>query len=218
MTSSVRPVALAGSHLRDTRHVCAFFRDDEEEYQVLGPFVREGLDCGDRAVHVLAPDRRDRHLRRLAAAGIDTAAAEARGQLEVRSDADTYPPFGRFAAARLISLSAGLGGGDAARRFPRSRIVCRMDWIDGDRALADDVIEFESRVNEVWRRHDDVVICTYNVRQLSGDAVIDVMRTHPMVILGGVLHRNPFFVPPEQYLPEFRRRRAERGVSLQPPD
>jgi len=29
-----------------------------------------------------------------------------------------------------------------------------------------------------------------------------------VVILGGILHRNPFFIPPEQFLPEFRKRRA----------
>jgi hypothetical protein len=27
--------------------------------------------------------------------------------------------------------------------------------------------------------------------------VIDIMRTHPMVIIGGILQQNPFFVPPD---------------------
>jgi hypothetical protein len=37
---------------------------------------------------------------------------------------------------------------------------------------------------------------------------MDIMRTHPMVILGGVLQENPFFVPPDEFLLEL----AERGV------
>ena len=36
---------------------------------------------------------------------------------------------------------------------------------------------------------------------------MDVMRTHPMVIIGGVLQENPFFVPPDEMLAELRRRR-----------
>lgn len=40
------------------------------------------------------------------------------------------------------------------------------------------------------------------------DAVIDIMRAHPMVILGGILQRNPFFVPPEQFVSDFRKRRT----------
>ena len=34
------------------------------------------------------------------------------------------------------------------------------------------------------------------------------MRTHPMVVVGGVLQQNPFFVPPDEFLAELRGRRA----------
>jgi hypothetical protein len=41
--------------------------------------------------------------------------------------------------------------------------------------------------------------------------VMDIMRTHPVVIIGEVLQENPFFVPPDQFLLEIReRRRAAR--------
>lgn len=217
VSNGTPPIALAGSHLSDTRHVCAFFRSEDEEYEVLLPFIQDGFDCGDRAVHVLNPDARDGHLRRLTAAGIDTAVAEARGQLELHSNADTYLPDGRFDQDRMLEVFERLAGGDAELGFPRSRIVCRMDWAAaGGRALIDDVIEFESRVNDVWRRHDDIVVCTYHVRQLSGDAVIDVMRTHPMAIIGGALQRNPYFVPPERFAPDLRERRVEREVHHPP--
>ena len=33
------------------------------------------------------------------------------------------------------------------------------------------------------------------------------MRTHPMLIIGGILHENPFFVPPEEFLQELHTRR-----------
>ncbi len=36
---------------------------------------------------------------------------------------------------------------------------------------------------------------------------MDIMRTHPMVIIGGLLQENPFFVPPDEMLAELRRRR-----------
>lgn len=201
------PIALAGAQLGDTRHVCAFFRSDDEEYDVLLPFIKDGFDGGDRAIHVVNPDKRDDHLHRLAAAGIDTAAAEARGQLEVQANTDTYLRDGRFDQDQMLAEFERWASGNAGP-FPRSRMVCRMDWAAEGGALVDDVIEFESRVNDVWRRHDDAVVCTYRLGQFRGDAVIDIMRTHPLVIIGGVLHRNPFFVPPEQFVPEFRARRA----------
>ncbi len=36
---------------------------------------------------------------------------------------------------------------------------------------------------------------------------MDIMRTHPVVIVGEVLQENPFFVPPDQFLLEIRERR-----------
>jgi hypothetical protein len=35
---------------------------------------------------------------------------------------------------------------------------------------------------------------------------MDIMRTHPMVIVGGVMRENPFFVPPDAFLRELRER------------
>jgi hypothetical protein len=37
--------------------------------------------------------------------------------------------------------------------------------------------------------------------------IVDIMRTHPMFIIGGVLQENPFFVPPDGFLRELRERR-----------
>ena len=39
------PISLAGSQLGETRHVCAFFNNDEEEYRILLPFIKDGLKC-----------------------------------------------------------------------------------------------------------------------------------------------------------------------------
>jgi len=209
MRTPAASISLAGSTLGDTRHVCAFFNNDDEEYHVLLPFIKDGFDRGDKAIHVVNAGQRHDHLQRLATVGVDTAAAETRGQFELRTNTDTYLRDGRFDQERMLAVFEQLAGGNATHGFPLSRIVCRMDWLADGKPAVDDVIEFESRVNDIWRRHDDAVICTYQLQQFSGDAVIDIMRTHPMVIIGGTLHRNPFFVPPDQFVPEFRRRRAK---------
>jgi hypothetical protein len=207
------PISLAGSQLGETRHVCAFFTSDEEEYRVLLPFIKDGLKSGDKAVHVLNPQQRQDHLQRLAAAGIDPAAAQRSGQLELRINTEVYLPDGRFDQDRMLRVFEQLASGNAGGGFPLSRICCRMDWAVQDRSHVDDVIEFESRVNDVWLRHDDAVICTYHLGQFGGDAVIGIMRTHPMVIVGGILQQNPLFVPPDEFLQEFRQRRVGRSSS-----
>ena len=205
------PLSLAGSQLGEVRHVCALFANDDEEYRVLLPFIREGLSCGDKAVQVVNTEQRDEHFRRLTAVGIDARACEESGQLEIHNNTDVYLQDGHFDQDRMFATFEEIASsGRSAGRFPMSRIVCQMDWASGDPSWIEDVIEFESRVNDVWRRYDDVVICTYHLSKLSGDEVIDIMRTHPMVIIGGHLQQNPFFTRPEEFLREFRGRRSRQ--------
>ncbi|MFN7996643.1 MAG: MEDS domain-containing protein [Bryobacteraceae bacterium] len=210
MKSGARPIPFAGSQLGESRHVCAFFNNEDEEYRVLLPFIKDGFKCGEKAIHVVNPDQRPDHLQRLAAAGIDAISAQQIGQLEVLTNTETYLRNGRFDQDRMLEVFEQLASGNAPGSFPLSRIVCRMDWAveNGQR---DSVVEFEARVNDVWRHHDDAVICTYHLPKFGGDTVIDILRTHPMVIIGGILQQNPFFVPPEVFLREFRKRREQRA-------
>ena len=205
------PISLAGSQLGAVRHVCAFFSNDDEEYRVLLPFIREGLSHGDKTVNVINPEARQDHQQRLAQAGIDSTAHQRSGQLQIRINTEVYLRDGRFDQDRMLAAFEQMAASArSAEGFPMSRIVCRMDWASGDRSRIQDVIEFESRVNDVWQRYDDAVICTYHLGQLSGDAVVDIMRTHPLVIIGGHLQQNPFFTQPEEFLREFRGRRSGR--------
>ncbi len=213
MRKTAAPISFAGSQLDEARHVCAFFNNDEEEYRVLLPFIKDGFERGDKAVHVVNPDQRNDHLQRLTSAGIDPTAAHRIGQFELRTNTETYLRNGHFDQDRMLEIFEHLASGNARGGFPLSRIVCRMDWAVESGWHVDDVVEFESRVNDVWRRHDDAVICTYHLQKFGGDTVIDIMRTHPMVIIGGILQENPFFVPPEEFLRELRERRARRTTS-----
>jgi hypothetical protein len=209
MSKGAAPISLAGSQLGNTRHVCAFFNSEDEEYLVLLPFIKDGFACGDKAIHLVNPNQQADHLQRLTAAGIDTAAAQRTGQLEVRTNTDAYLLDGRFDQHRMLQVFEELAG-NKNRDFPLSRIVCRMDWAGERRTDVDELIQFESRVNDLWTRYDDAVICTYHLNRFGGDTVIDVMRTHPVVIVGGILQQNPFYVPPEQFLREVRDRRSAR--------
>ncbi len=82
-----------------------------------------------------------------------------------------------------------------------------MEWALLDKPGVDDLVEYETRLNYVLPKYDDPVICTYDLSKFSASVVMDIMRTHPVVIIGEVLQENPFFVPPDQFLLELRERR-----------
>jgi hypothetical protein len=91
-----------------------------------------------------------------------------------------------------------------------------MEWALVDLPGVEDLIEFETRVNHVIPKYDDTVICTYDLTKFGASVVIHALRTHPVVIIGGLMQENPFFVPPDQMLLEIRERRtAHKSTSME---
>jgi DcmR-like sensory protein len=97
-----RPIRLAGSTLGNRAHICAFFNSPEDVYRILLPFIKEGLELGEKAVHTVDPRRRDEHIRRLASAGIDVTAVHKNGQFELRDCTDTHVRGGQFDLRRHV--------------------------------------------------------------------------------------------------------------------
>src|SRR5215216_161049 len=123
MKNAAPSIRLAGSQLNESRHVCAFFHSADEEYRVLLPFIKDGFECGDKAIHVVSQNRCSDHLKRLGTIGIDPTAAEQSGQLELRTSTETYLQDGRFDQDRMLEAFEQLASGNAEGGFPLSRIV-----------------------------------------------------------------------------------------------
>src|SRR5260370_38693489 len=90
MTTHEHSVELAGVNLAGRNHVCAFFNTIDEEHRVLGSFYKDGLARGEKAAHIVDPENREEHLKRLAEAGINVQQAMDTGQLEVVPWTDPY--------------------------------------------------------------------------------------------------------------------------------
>ena len=57
------PSSLADSQLGEIPHVfCAFFNSDDEGYRVFPPFIKDGFECDEKAVHIVNPAHRHDHL------------------------------------------------------------------------------------------------------------------------------------------------------------
>jgi hypothetical protein len=198
-------VTLAGSAVKRRCHACAFFHDREEEYRLLLPFVQEGFEQQDKIFQIVDARHRNERLRRIGALGIDLAAAEQSGQLEVRAWENAHLREGRFDQYAMLTLVEEVLG-KGKEQFGLTRFWANMEWSLEDFPGVDDIVEYESRLNDVTSRFDDVVVCTYDLNRFSATVVMDILRTHPQVIVGGILQENPFYVPPEQFLGELRAR------------
>ena len=188
-------------------HICAFFNGFDEQHRVLRSFIKEGFERGDKAFHIVDPELWEDHLKRLAEAGIDVEQAMDTGQLELRRWQDAYLRDDRFDQDAMLALLEEVLQSAAAAGYPLTRFVSRVEPALVEKSGVDSWLEYETRVNYVVPKYDDPVICTYDLSKFSASIVMNMMRTHPVVIIGGVLQENPFFVPPDQFLLEIRQRR-----------
>lgn len=156
--SANEPIRFASSILDEQRHVCAFFHNSDEEYRVLLPFIKDGLERGEKAFHIVDPKLRNEHRRRLASAAIDVERAESSGQFELRNWEDAYLRDGHFDQDRMLALIQEVLESGPKRGFVRTRLVAHMDWALEDRPGVDDLVEYETRLNYLLPKYKDPVI------------------------------------------------------------
>jgi hypothetical protein len=200
---SLEPVLFAGGVLDQFRHVCAFVNGRDEQDRFLDPFVTEGVEYGEKLIFLVDPAERGarvNHLRRL---GLDVPALLEGHRCELRTWTETYLRGGQFDQFAMLDL---LDEFLIETPFPRIRMVADMAWASGQEDVGKRLIEFEARANFVHANHQHVVICVYDVAKFDGAFVMDILRTHPMVLVGGMLQLNPFFVPPDEFLKELEQR------------
>jgi MEDS: MEthanogen/methylotroph, DcmR Sensory domain len=210
--SSIR---CADGSLGGHRHVCAFFNDLDEEHRVLRSFFKDGFDRGEKATHIVEVDKRADYLRRLAAADINVREMMDAGQLEVLPWTDMYVRDHRFDQDAMLASVEELIQSGATAGYPRTRLVGHhMDWLFLDQPAVNNLLQYEARLNGVLSKYNAPVICNYDLSKISASVAMDIMRTHPLVIVGGLLRENPFFVPPDEFLLEIRGRRLPRSQGI----
>ena len=82
-------------------------------------------------------------------------------------------------------------------RYKLSVVECRA-LENVARGLNDAAAE-QARLRSVTREIADspvVILCQYDRRRFPGSQIVTALLTHPIVILGDNVARNPYFVPP----------------------
>ena len=194
MSESPAAIRLAGEDLGDHRHVCVVADGERDAYATLMPFIVDGFAAGDRAFHMIDPQLRNDHLRRLASSGIDVPAALASHQLEVLTWEDSYLVGGRFDRSTQLSLLRHVVEETAELGYRRTRLIGTTEWAV-DAATAGELVSYEAHVDDVLRRLPDVFICVYDVNRHSARTIADALGTHSASVVGGVVRTSPVPAP-----------------------
>ena len=169
-------------------HVVLFYRDEQELAGRVSEYLLPAVTDGDgSAIVVATPDHRRSFEERVAGAGVDVAAARARGSYLELDANETIPCFmvgDRPDPAGFWQLVSPLLRQAAEARQP-VLVFGEMVSLLWDAGLVNAAIEVEEMWNELGGQYPFSLLCAYPARPVTCshylDALTDVCRAHTEV-------------------------------------
>jgi PAS domain S-box-containing protein len=194
------PLLTALEQLGPHDHLCSIYESPEEHFAVAIPFIRIGLDRGEKCIYI-ADDGTERAVRdAMYTEGIDVERAIATGSLVLEKKEAAYLKHGSFDPEWMFTFWATATAEAMSQGFPALRATGETEWVLRGAPGTERWMEYESRLVHTLAHLNCIALCQYNRRLFPPELVLDVIRTHPTVVYRGVVCRNMYHVPPDEFL------------------
>ena len=198
-------------------HVCALYSGPAERDRFLVPFLEEGLRAGNKCVCLVDQGEPADVLAKITS-WPHSRGRDAVDQLEFDRASDVYLRAGRFSSERMLGFLVESVRSAAAGGFAHLRAAGEMSWVLPNNGDPYDYFAYESAVNEFVTQVSAVFMCLYDLQRFDTSMLVDVLKTHPQVLLDSAVLDNPHYLTPEAYLLERREVARTRTPHPRTPD
>ncbi len=186
--------------LRPGDHFCALYESEEEHQTLLTAYLREGLRRHEKVVYIVDAHTPAGIVDYLLHEGIPVAESLASEQLSIHGPESTYLKPGHFSPEAMIELLTKETARALAEGYTALRVTGEMSWALKGQRGSERLTEYESKVNEVFSKSQCIGLCQYDRRLFPHRTLMEVLMTHPGVILGTEVYDNPYYLPPAAFL------------------
>lgn len=186
--------ALTG--LKPGEHICFLYETEQEHQAVVTPFLREGLERGEKVLYIADSHDFERILDYIRADQVDVESALENGQLSLVTPRDTYLRDEAFDPDKMIALLREETDRAIAEGYSALRVSGEMTWALGNLPGSEPLIEHEAKLNEFFPGSRCLAVCQYDRRRFDAAILLEALRTHPKVIIGAEVCENCYYVPP----------------------
>jgi len=179
-------------------HVCAFYRGDTDRDRLLSGYFGAGLSAGDKCICVVDSPSTAAWLKALPRSRGKPRPAT--GQLDVHLPETTYLAGGEFTTSDMLTFWTENMSKAEIEGYSFYRLAGEMTWALRDAPGVEHLAGYESELNRVTSRHPVIVLCLYDLDRFSGEVVVNIVKTHPQVLVQGILVENPYYVGPDEFL------------------
>jgi signal transduction histidine kinase len=200
LAAQATPLIAALERLGPHDHLCSIYESPEDHYAVAIPFIRIGLDRGEKCIYI-ADDGTVGDVRHaMESEGIDVDRASASKALVLATKEQAYLEHGSFDPDWMFTFWKEATQLAISEGFSALRATGETEWVlRGGRGL-ERWMEYESRLTHTLSESNCSALCQYNRRLFPPELILDVIRTHPMVIYDSAVCQNLYHVPPAEFL------------------
>jgi DNA repair exonuclease SbcCD ATPase subunit len=198
MHDLVRAIEKLGVH----DHLCLIYETQEEQFSAVIPFIKIGLERGEKCLYAVDDNTAEMVINGMKGAGIDVESAVESGRLAIVSKQEAYLKQGYFDPDWMVGFLKSAVDEAKGAGFSALRITGEMTWVLSGDPGTERLMEYEAKLNYFFPENDALAICQYNLNRFSPENIKNVIATHPLVICGGMVCRNFYYVPPDDFLGE----------------
>lgn len=181
-------------------HLCCLYETEEEHRAVLTPFLRQGLERGEKVLYIVDARTAEAVIGYLRDEGLDAESYLDRGQLTILTADEAYLKQGVFDPDGMIALLRTETEQALAEGYAALRVTGEMSWALRGLPGSERLIEYEAKLNEFLPGSKCLAICQYDRRAFDPELLLDVLSTHPAALVGAEFYDNFYYMPPAEFL------------------
>jgi signal transduction histidine kinase len=199
--SAYRPPYADSSWDEVSRHKCLIYNGEpSEQLPVVIPFLLDGLKNNWRCLYVGSPDVAQIVEQALVAHGVNTLREAGRGALVISSDR-SHLITGAFDPKLMVDWLSKSVDDAVNAGFEGLCATGDMRWELGEDENFEHLLEYEARLEQLFRAKPLRGICQYHRNIVPPHAIRNALVTHRSAYLGAALKPDNFYyIPPDLLL------------------
>jgi hypothetical protein len=184
-------------------HICGLYENEKERDEIIFGFLGQGLKAGDLQLYCPVERSAEEFLH-----DFGESCPTCRHKMHdmdhmvISSAKALYYPDGVFDPWHMDKALDSFYLESQKKGKRNIRATAEMIWALEAIPGVEHLMAYEARLNYFIPGKPWISICMYNINKFDGATIMNVLRTHPYSISGGVIAQNPYFIHPDKWLAE----------------
>lgn len=188
-------------------HPCLVYETEDELRASFVPYLQSGLLRGERCMYILDENEPDFVMN--AMNSVEVKPYVDSGAFQIIRTSDAHLKGGFFEEKKMMSFWAEAIAGAKKDGFKGFRAAVEMTWALSGSPGCDQLVPYESELNNLFPLHEITVLCQYRISRFDPAILKGTIHAHPLVVTAGEVIDNPCYILPREFKSNYARQEVQ---------